>query len=113
MSSQSQDNFDEESQRRNYTKPLSGAHPIPTIQGYREHKRQLKDQTQQTEEAQEGPEDDSRPKRAFNSVKQIFRGEDNPRNPHEPYPAANRNYVEQPLGGEGGRRGGGGWAGRG
>lgn len=90
------DNFDEESQRRSYTKPHSGNHPIPTIQGYRERKRELKDQTEQTEQAQEGPEDESKPKRAINSVKQIFKGEDKPQNPHEPYPATNRNYAEPP-----------------
>ncbi|CAN8097855.1 unnamed protein product [Discula destructiva] len=101
-SSQNQDNFDDESQRRSYTSPHSGNHPIPTIQRYREHKREIKDQTEQAEQAQEGPEDGSRPRRAFNSVKQIFRGEDNPQNPHEPYPAANRNYVEPPPGQSGG-----------
>lgn len=97
------DNFDEESQRRSYTKPHSGNHPIPTIQGYREHKRELKDQTQQAEQAQEGPEDASKPKRALNSVKQIFKDEDKPKNHHEPYPATNRNYVEPPpdQGGQG------------
>lgn len=94
--SDNRDNFDEESQRRSYTKPHSGNHPIPTIQGYREHRRELKDQTQQAEQAQKGPEDECKPKRAINSVKQIFKDEDRPQNPHEPYPATNRNYVEPP-----------------
>lgn len=101
--SDNRDNFDDESQRRSYTKPHSGNHPIPTIQGYREHKRELKDQTQQAEQAQEGPEDESRPRRVVNSVKQIVKGEDKPQNPHEPYPATNRNYVEPPPDQSGGR----------
>lgn len=91
-----QENFDEESERRSYTKPHSGRHPIPTVQGYREHRRQLKGQLEQAQEAQEGPEDESKPRRAVHSVKQIFKGEDDPQNPHEPYPATNRHYVEPP-----------------
>lgn len=91
-----QENFDQESQRRSYTKPHSGRHPIPTVQGYREHRRNLQDQLHQAEEAQQGPEDDSRPKRAYDSVKKIFKGEDSPENPHQPYPATNRHYTVPP-----------------
>lgn len=96
MSTDNQENFDQESQRRSYTKPHSGRHPIPTIQGYREHRKNLQDQLQETEEAQEGPEDESRPKRAYDSVKKIFKGEDSPDNPHQPYPATNRHYTVPP-----------------
>lgn len=96
MSTDNQDNFDQESQRRSYAKPHSGRHPIPTIQGYREHRKNLQDQLQETEEAQEGPEDESRPKRAYDSVKKIFKGEDSPENPHQPYPATNRHYTVPP-----------------
>lgn len=95
-SSGNQENFDQESERRSYTKPHSGRHPIPTIQGYREHRRHLEDQLEQTEEAQQGPEDASRPKRAYDSVKKIFKGEDGPENPHQPYPASNRHYTVPP-----------------
>ncbi|KAF3761767.1 hypothetical protein M406DRAFT_50127 [Cryphonectria parasitica EP155] len=70
MSSTNQENFDDEAASRSHTKPRSGGHPIPTIQGYREHRRQLQDQLQETEEAQEGPEDESRPRRAYDSDKE-------------------------------------------
>lgn len=96
MSQQEQENFDEQAEHLSSHKPHSGKHPIPTVQGYREHRKELQSSVQQTENAQEGPEDDSRPKRAFNSVKQIFKGDDQPNNPHQPYPATNRHYVESP-----------------
>lgn len=76
--------------------PHSGGHPIPTIQGYRQHRRDLNERQQQTEAAQEGPEDESKPKRAFESVKTIFKGEDDRKGSHEPYSSANRNYVVPP-----------------
>lgn len=95
---ENQENFDQESQRRTYTKPHSGRHPIPTIQGYREHRKNLQDQLQRTEEAQQGPEDESKPKRAYDSVKKIFKGEDTPETAHQPYPAANRHYTVPPDG---------------
>lgn len=99
MSSEPQENFEEESQRRSYTKPHSGRHPIPTIQGYREHRKELQSSVEEAEQAQEGPEDESKPKRAFNSVKQIFKDDDAAAgNRHQPYPAANRHYVEPPPG---------------
>lgn len=98
-----QENFDEESQRRSYTKPHSGRHPIPTIQGYREQRKQLQSGVEEAEQAQEGPEDQSKPKRAYESVKQIFKGDDNPQGHHDPYPATNRHYAEPPPGDEQGR----------
>lgn len=76
--------------------PHSGGHPIPTIQGYRQHRRDLNERQQQTEAAQEGPEDESKPKRAFESVKTIFKGEDDRKGSHEPYSSANRHYVVPP-----------------
>lgn len=76
--------------------PHSGGHPIPTIQGYKQHRRDLNDRQQQTEAAQEGPEDESRPKRAFESVKTIFKGEDDRKGSHEPYSSTNRHYVVPP-----------------
>lgn len=95
MAEQPQD-FDEQQSRRSYVGPHSGGHPIPTIQGYREHRKDLNDRQQQTEAAQEGPEDESRPKRAFQSVKTIFKGEDDRPGSHEPYSATNRHYVVPP-----------------
>lgn len=97
MSTQDQ-TFDEDVERRSYTKPHSGKHPIPTVQKYRAHRRELEDQLERTQEAQEGPEDASRPKRALNSVKHIFRNEDKAESRHEPYPATNRHYVVSPDG---------------
>lgn len=97
-SDDAQENFDQETEQRSYTKPHSGRHPIPTIQGYREHRRELQDQLQQTEQAQRGPEDESRPKQAYDSVKKIFKGEENTGNPHQPYPATNRHYAVPPDG---------------
>lgn len=96
--SQPDENFDDPtgSYRREYAKPHSGRHPIPTIQNYREHRRELQDSEEQTEQAQEGPEDEHRPKRALNSVKAIFKGEDNPESHHDPYPSANRHYAPPP-----------------
>lgn len=76
--------------------PHSGGHPIPTIQGYKQHRRDLNDRQQQTEAAQEGPEDESKPKRAFESVKTIFKGEDDRNGSHEPYSSTNRHYVVPP-----------------
>ncbi|KAI0199412.1 hypothetical protein F4808DRAFT_432362 [Astrocystis sublimbata] len=70
----------------------SGKHPIPTVQGYRQHRKELDDQVQEEEKAQRGPEDESRPKRAFNSAKAIFRNEDDAQKTrHDPYPSANLN----------------------
>lgn len=97
-SDDAQENFDQETEQRSYTKPHSGRHPIPTIQGYREHRRELQDQLQQTEQAQRGPEDESRPKQAYDSVKKIFKGEENTETPHQPYPATNRHYAVPPDG---------------
>ncbi|ROW03637.1 hypothetical protein VPNG_07205 [Cytospora leucostoma] len=91
-----QDDFDEDSMRRSYTRPHSGKHPIPTIQSYKEHRKDLKDQQEQTEAAQRGPEDASRPTRAVESVKAIFKGEDEPQSQHDPYPSSNHNYTIPP-----------------
>ncbi|KAG8169378.1 hypothetical protein KVR01_000123 [Diaporthe batatas] len=95
MAEQPQD-FDEQQSRRSHVGPHSGGHPIPTIQGYRQHRKDLNDRQQQTEAAQEGPEDESKPKRAFESVKTIFKGEDDRAGSHEPYSATNRHYVVPP-----------------
>lgn len=95
MAEQPQD-FDEHYSPRSHVGPHSGGHPIPTIQGYRQHRKDLNDRQQQTEGAQEGPEDESRPKRAFESVKTIFKGEDDRKGSHEPYSSTNRHYVVPP-----------------
>ncbi|KAI1859819.1 hypothetical protein JX265_010268 [Neoarthrinium moseri] len=94
------DNFEEDAARGRYDGHHSGKHPIPTIQGYREHKRQLEGQYEETEDNQRGPEDDSKPKRAFDSVKAIYKGEDASKSTHDPYPSTNRNYEVPPGGAE-------------
>ncbi|KAI0967535.1 hypothetical protein F4678DRAFT_246084 [Xylaria arbuscula] len=76
--------------------PHSGKHPIPTVQGYRQQRKQLGDQEQDEEKAQRGPEDDSKPKRAYRSAKAIFKDEDAEytRSHHDPYPSANLNDAK-------------------
>ncbi|KAL8401382.1 hypothetical protein RB596_008251 [Gaeumannomyces avenae] len=81
--------------RRLYSKPHSGRRPIPTIHGYREHRKELEGQLNETEEAQHEPEDDSKPKRAFNSVKAIFKEEEGPKSGHDPFPSVNRNLEDR------------------
>lgn len=88
--------FEEDAAQKRYIGPHSGKHPIPTVQGYREHRKELDRQNTQEEEAQHEPADDSKPRRAYDSVKQIFKDEDNPESRHDPYPSANRNYADAP-----------------
>jgi len=83
--------------RRQYARPHSGKHPIPTVQRYREHRKELRGQQQETEEAQRGPEDESKPKRAFESAKAVFKGEDHPESEFDPYSSVNRNYGGRPT----------------
>lgn len=83
--------IEQEAGRRDYKAPYSHDHPIPTIQGYREHRDQLKDQHKQAEHAQHTEEDDSKTKRAFNAVKSIIKNEDKQDAQGDPYPTANRN----------------------
>jgi hypothetical protein len=90
--------FEGDAEGRQYGHPHSGKHPIPTIQSYREHRKEQQDQFQATEEAQQGPEDESRPKRAYDSAKRIIEGEEAPQSQHEPYPSTNRNYAVPPEG---------------
>ncbi|KAJ8121044.1 hypothetical protein ONZ43_g2406 [Nemania bipapillata] len=53
------------------------------------------DQEQDEEQAQRGPEDDSKTRKAYNSVKAILRGEDTePKRRHDPYPSTNLNDIE-------------------
>ncbi|CAG8960338.1 hypothetical protein HYFRA_00012412 [Hymenoscyphus fraxineus] len=77
--------------RRDYRAPYSHDHPIPTVQGYRQHRDELKDQHQKAEDSQHTEEDDSKVKRAFNAVKSIVHNEDKQEAEGNPYPTANRN----------------------
>ncbi|KAI1331986.1 hypothetical protein F5Y16DRAFT_358262 [Xylariaceae sp. FL0255] len=86
---------DDTTTRRVHGGPHSGKHPIPTVQGYREHRKELEGQEEAEERAQEGPEDESKAKRAFKSAKAIIKGEDTePKTRHDPYPSTNHNYAE-------------------
>ncbi|KAJ2999369.1 hypothetical protein NUW58_g5 [Xylaria curta] len=84
---------------RVYGGPHSGRHPIPTVQGYRQHRKELGSPVKEEEQAQRGLEDVSKPKRAYNSAKAIFRDEDTAsKSTHDPYPSANlndANYASQ------------------
>ncbi|KAI0398109.1 hypothetical protein F5Y17DRAFT_412319 [Xylariaceae sp. FL0594] len=82
---------------RSNKQPHSGRHPIPTVQGYRNQRKELGNQVQDEERAQQGPEDESKTKRAYHSAKAIFKDEDGantPDNRHDPYPVANHNYAK-------------------
>ncbi|KAK8026806.1 hypothetical protein PG991_003862 [Apiospora marii] len=88
------DQFNEEdAAQQPYGHPRSGKRQIPTISKYRAERRELEGQMRETEEAQHDPEDESRPKRAYGSVKAIFKEEDEPaRSNHDPYPVSNHQY---------------------
>jgi len=87
---------DGSSTSKSYKQPHSGRHPIPTVQGYRNQRKELEGQVQDEERAQQGPEDESKTKRAYHSAKAIFKDEDRtePDNRHDPYPVANHNYAK-------------------
>ncbi|KAI0814725.1 hypothetical protein GGR55DRAFT_632964 [Xylaria sp. FL0064] len=96
-----QDNFEQSdtAPHRVQQGPHSGKHPIPTVQGYRQHRKELGDQVKDEEQAQQGPEDESKPKRAYRSAKAVFKDEDAqaPKSGHDPYPSANENEArDQP-----------------
>ncbi|KAI0139463.1 hypothetical protein F4776DRAFT_616248 [Hypoxylon sp. NC0597] len=89
-----QADFEEEASMREYRQPHNAKHPIPTIQGYRQHRKELGGQEEEEEQAQQGPEDASKPKRAFQSAKAVIQGEDAPKSRHDPYPSTNHNYID-------------------
>ncbi|KAH7342491.1 hypothetical protein BKA65DRAFT_292857 [Rhexocercosporidium sp. MPI-PUGE-AT-0058] len=86
--------FDEDAARRSYKAPYSNNHPIPTIQKYREHRHELEGQQGRVEEAQHTQEDDSKTKRAFESVKAIVKDEDKKHPTGDPYPTGNRHTTD-------------------
>lgn len=96
MASQTDFDHDQNVMGKEYGNPRSAKHPIPTVQGYRQHKKELAGQVEDEEQAQQGPEDDSTLKRAFHSAKAVIKDEDPPQSGHDPYPSTNRNYVDHP-----------------
>lgn len=94
--SQGNNSIEEEAARRNYTKPYGGKHPIPTIQGYRQHRKDIEDRYGDAEDAQEDEEDDHKARRAYGSAKTILKGEDQHEDHGIPYQSANRNDQQRP-----------------
>lgn len=82
--------FDEDAARRDYRAPYSHDRPVPTIQRYREHQQELAEQHNSAEEAQHTEEDESRAKRAYDSLKAIAKDEDKKGPAGEPYPTSSR-----------------------
>lgn len=87
--------LEEDVTKRSYTKPYGGKHPIPTIKGYREHRKELEEQYGDPEAAPQQPEDDSRPRRAYDTAKSILKGQDDHQTSHDPYPVSNHNRQER------------------
>ncbi|KAJ9653101.1 hypothetical protein H2198_007676 [Neophaeococcomyces mojaviensis] len=94
----SQPNIEDEAGKKSYTKPYGGKHPIPTIKGYRQHRKELDEQYGRTEDLQDEQEDDdSKTKRAYDSAKTILKGEDEQHPHREPYPASNHNDQQRAV----------------
>jgi Ca2+-dependent lipid-binding protein len=88
---------DDAAKRRRYGGPHSGKRPIPTIQKYRERKRELQSRYDDSEDSQSGSGEDSKPRRVLDSVKAIIKDEDVPKSPKQTaYPSTNRNYEVLP-----------------
>lgn len=88
-------NLEDDAVRKTYTKPYGGKHPIPTIQGYRQHRKEIEERYGEPEDAQDQPDDDSRPRRAYDTAKEILKGEDDTKPNHDPYPVANHNDQQR------------------
>lgn len=91
-----QGDFDEDTTRRAFTQPYTSKHPIPTVQKYRVHRDQLDEQQEEAVEAQHDETDDSKLKRAFNSIKNIVKDKDVSKPPGEPYASTNLNHQQAP-----------------
>ncbi|OIW26637.1 hypothetical protein CONLIGDRAFT_634886 [Coniochaeta ligniaria NRRL 30616] len=95
--------IEEEASRRSYGKPYTAKHPVPTIHGYKERKNEIEQQEQQASEAisgdeqQQDDEEPSKPKKAYGAVKAIAKGEDQPQDGNQPYPASSRNDPDRPM----------------
>ncbi|KAK0612493.1 hypothetical protein B0T17DRAFT_543812 [Bombardia bombarda] len=106
------DDFEERGARRAHGGPYTDKHQVPTVQGYRQHRDEIKERQHATEEAQneedggEGAGDESKARRAYASVKAIAKDEDQPRagGEHDAYPTGNRNAPEPPSGEDGADR---------
>lgn len=95
------DDFEERGPRRAHGGPYTAKHPVPTIQGYREHRAEIKRREGESEhdpqyqpEQDEG-EDQSKTRRAYESIKSIAKDQDRQKE-RDPYPTVNRNASVQP-----------------
>lgn len=88
---------------KRYGKGYSDRHPVPTIQGYRHHQDEIREQEQQADNVISGdegqdPGDPSKPRKAFDAVMAIAKGEDDQGgSQQEPYPTSSRNDATRPL----------------
>jgi len=90
------DDFEERGPRKAHGGPYTAKHPVPTIRGYREHRAEIKrreDESQhdpQYQQEEDDGEDQSKTRRAYESIKSIAKDQDR-QNDRDLYPAAIRN----------------------
>ena len=90
-----QKDFDDSVDRRRYGASYTPKHPVPTVQKYRDIKQQRNEEHPPSADEVES-EDESKTKRAFKSVKGIFKDEDvHNQSGKSPYPTQNRNVRQQ------------------
>ncbi|KAH8885012.1 hypothetical protein GQ53DRAFT_879311 [Thozetella sp. PMI_491] len=92
--------LEEEASQRNHGKPYGAKHPVPTVQGYREHRAHIKE-----EEEQEGKQQIAREEAGESEVGEVGKGQPgksvNPqdetqlKSSNELYPTANRHVASQ------------------
>lgn len=91
-------NIEEDAMNRRYTRPYGKRHQIPTIEGYREHRKEIEENYDGPDE-QTDAQDESRTTRAYNSAETILKGEDDQQNADDTsgvYPASNHNRSNRP-----------------
>ncbi|KAK3489587.1 uncharacterized protein B0T23DRAFT_363206 [Neurospora hispaniola] len=99
------DDFENRGARRAHGGPYTAKHPVPTVQGYREHRAEIKAQEEQANAAQLQPdangnanEPQSKTRRAYDAVKAIHKNEDQQGDQDgNPYPTTNRNDPDAPV----------------
>lgn len=97
MSDPSVPDLEDAAERRKYGGPRSGKRPIPTIQQYRERRRELQDRYGDGEGSQSGSDQESKARRVIDSVKAVIKDEDvKGSSQQSPYPSTNRNYEIPP-----------------
>lgn len=82
-----------------HVRPYGGKHQIPTIQGYRQHRKEIEEQYGSPNDNYGNDQGGSRTNRAYQSAKTILKGEDDRQeadNKNELYPASNYNDSSRP-----------------